>query len=150
VNVSVVMSGADEAASALIAVGERLRKEFLQGVLEHPTEMVLAESRAHAPVAAADQHLPKRQKAGKLRDKGMGWKLLKSSNGDSVAVGIGFKKAGYYGLFNELGTSRQSARPFIVPAFERLRPQIQAAIGSVLAQSWKGAAGAGFFKPGRL
>ncbi len=57
---------------------------------------------------------------------------LEKSSLHAVA-GIGVTKKGFYWRFQELGTRKQPARPFIRPAADEMQQQVESAIQSVLA-----------------
>lgn len=53
---------------------------------------------------------------------------------EKYSVRIGPTISGFYGRFIEYGTSRMGAQPFMRPAFDSVRPQVQTAIGEAI---WK-------------
>lgn len=138
-NISVSMQGLGDLVEKLDGINEDIRTKRLLEIATMAGTMVVERAKENAPVA--EGRTPKGHKPGTLKAKGIGMGIFRRTRGpESVTVGIGFTKKGWYGVFSELGTSRQSPHPMIVPAYDSLKPQILAEIGNVISRtvrSWE-------------
>lgn len=93
----------------------RISKDMSAGLepfCEKAGQMIVDEAKSNAPV-----------RTGRLRHEGISYALDRV--GSAVTkIYVGFTKYGWYGIFSELGTVKQGARPFMVPAYERVRERI--------------------------
>lgn len=146
---AVNISGVDETVQALLSGLDVVRADALADMLAQAAQIVVDEAVSNAPVAAEGEHVPRGHKSGTLKAKGIGYKMLNSSNAESATAAVGFTRRGFYGLFIELGTTHAGAKPFIVPAFESKKSEIFAQIGQVLSKGisdWQQGAQAGYFR----
>ncbi len=89
---------------------ERQVPEVLPPTTEEVAQMLLAEARRRAPV-----------RTGKLRDSGRVVEDKKESRPGRAAYRVCFE---FYGKFQEYGTSRHAAQPFLRPAADMLKDQL--------------------------
>ena len=146
-NIGIAVSGIEELNQKLIDMAEGVRKGLLTELVLGAAAIVADEAQANAPSAEPGERTPRGHKPGTLKARGIGYMVLKRrANADQVSAGIGFTKKGWYGIFSEFGTSRQTAHPFVVPAFERKRDELFQQMGKFMAtyvDSWKSAASMG-------
>lgn len=134
-------------------MNDDFRYEVLTDLVSAAADIVVAEATPDAPVAGPEQHTPRGHKSGTLQRKGIGKMLIRSSDSDLASAGVGFTKKGWYGIFAELGSNHEGARPFIVPAFTRKQNDIYEQIGQVVSQTisdWSTGGKLGFYKPRAL
>lgn len=150
--VAVVIDGLETVANRFTAFADVFSEETLASLVLAAADIVIEEVTPNLPVASAEQHLPKRRRRGMLRAKGLGKMLMKravDAGPDSQTAGVGFTRKGFYGLWYELGTVHQPARPVVVPGFERKKSEIVALIGNFVTQtavSWQEGADMGSFR----
>lgn len=147
-NFDIAVKGVDETAKGFLDAADDFMKNRLMALVSLAVDVVIPDAEANAPVASGPT--PKGHAQGLVKARGIGWMWLKSNTATSVGAGIGFTKKGWYGIFSELGSSRESARPFITPAFERNKSQMLSAMGALVsqaAQSWQSAGSSGFLRP---
>jgi HK97 gp10 family phage protein len=125
--VSLKFSGGAEIARNLALLQDKMRKKILR-------------SAAVGGAAVVKKRAKEIAKAKGIEDTGatirnIAGKVDRSSNPDYVQINIGVRhgkpKRGaknqddpYYWRFNEFGTSKQAARPFMRPAFEESKEQV--------------------------
>lgn len=116
------IQGARELERVLKRLPAQIRGKVLQSAVMAGAAPIRREAKANAPVD--DGTLRKSIVARK--DK---------ASGASAAVKIGPTRKGFYGLFAEFGTSRQSAKPWLRPAFESTKRAALERIGKALARN---------------
>lgn len=57
---------------------------------------------------------------------------VRGEDSDVVSVAVGPSKSGYYGSFQELGTSRHAAQPFVRPGFDETVTEVAESIADEL------------------
>jgi hypothetical protein len=140
--VAVVTEGLEEVTNRLTNFADVFSADTLASLVLDAADIVIEEVKPNLPIAGPEQHLPKRRKRGILREKGLGKMLLKravDAGPDSQSAGVGFTKKGWFGIYGELGTVHEPARPQLIPGFERKKADIVALLGNFVtqaAQSW--------------
>lgn len=114
------IKGLRELEAGLAEIPAAVRGKTLEAALMRAAKPILDEARSRAPVR---QGGAKRMgKGSKVRMPGFLRASLrrarKRGSDASATVQIGPHRRAFYGMFQELGTSRQAARPFLRPAFE--------------------------------
>jgi len=119
-SVTMTIRGSKEVQRALKKAGKRGR-EVLRDALNAGGDVILQEARINAPV--------RKNTGGKMLPGSPGWlrdhlakkTAFDDASGVVVLVGgneRGFGRGGNMALWQEFGTSKQPARPFLRPAFE--------------------------------
>lgn len=140
--------GAKQLDDLLRLLPRKIVAKHLRKALRAGANVIKDEARRHAPVRADEARktfaAPDRKRKGfkvvKARPPGflrrqiiVGFRRQQVETG--MTVSIGPSKAAFYGLFQELGTSRQAARPFLRPALDVKADEAIAAIGAELAKA---------------
>lgn len=112
-------------------VSRRVQREVLKDAAE-PTRARMAQTAPHEP--------------GKpdLRDQ----MVISNARGQDrreIAIAVGPTRAGFYGSFQEYGTSRHVAQPFARPSFE---VTVSAAVGQIASGLWRELAARGVSRRG--
>jgi len=113
--------GLAELDERLRVLPEAVRGQVLTQALLSAAEPIVTEARNRAPIRT-DGKVKKIGKGARGRLPGFLRASVRRARGgvkDTTAtVQIGPAKAAFYGMFSEFGTSKQSARPWLRPAFE--------------------------------
>lgn len=128
--ISMKFEGGAELARALGSLSTRVSKGIQRDALRDAAEPMRREMAVLAP------HEPG---TPDLRDT-MTISNARGADANEIAVAVGPSRAGFYGSFQELGTSRHSAQPFARPAFDAKAPQALRILSDVL---WRELAGRG-------
>lgn len=127
------IQGAAQLEAFLRDLPPRIAKTALQHSLNAGAAIVVDAFKTSAPVGPdAGGKVRHGKNLGKLRDAIHRGTL--NLAGASLTVGIGIGKA-FWGVFDEFGTSRQAARPWLRPAWERVKYAVLNAIGRDLGSS---------------
>lgn len=113
--------GLEELNRVLTGMRERAAAEVMGKALMAGAEILRAEAIRNAP-----------RLTGTLRDNIIA--KLKKKNRYAVSADVGPSKKAYYGKFVELGTTKMTARPFLFPAYQAKKDEIQREIADVLRQ----------------
>lgn len=116
--------GGDELAAALDALSTRITKRLLIEALTEAAEPLRSRARRIAPRAPGPPDLADHIETMTLRGGYEG----------SPAVVVGPTKEVFYGSFQEFGTSRHGAQPFMRPAFDT---EAAGAIEVIKAALWR-------------
>lgn len=111
------LRGMPELREALKRLGSALKMEVIQEALMKGAEPIRA---------AAAQKAPRR--TGTLAEEMIAahsteWGRYARGAREAVAVRIGPSKKAFYGKFQELGTRRHAAQPFLRPAFDERKDE---------------------------
>ena len=115
VEISVRIEGADALAAAFEDLERRVARETMRKALEEAAEVVRAEASRLAPrrTGRLAENIVTAWEGGRAQAALIGPRAGKRSD----------PKSAFYGLFQELGTSRHPAQPFLRPAFEAKREE---------------------------
>jgi HK97 gp10 family phage protein len=108
-SVRVRVDGGTELAQALRSLSTRLSKSVQREALRDVA----------APLATTMTRLAPRSDFAPHMADTMTVSNAKGDSSTSVAVAVGPTKAGWYGSFAELGTSREAPQPFLRPALDQ-------------------------------
>lgn len=122
--------GGDELARNLATMSPRVSKRVLLEALMVGAEPIRRRASSNAPHDPGAPDLRNNIVVSTVRVPGV-----------AAAVAIGPSKEFFYGLFNELGTVHQGARPFLRPAFDS---EGVAALGPIGQELWRALASRGF------
>lgn len=111
-------------------VSARVRLEALKEVAEPMRDRM----EVRAPVGPDAPHLRDRMVIGASRGQ----------DAKETAVAVGATRGGYYGSFQEFGTSEHAAQPWARPAFDETWRQALSDLSGVL---WRELAGRGIQRP---
>lgn len=121
--------GVDEILNKLQQIGTNISR-LENKALKNAAEPVLEDARATNAF---------NDKSGKLR-KGLKISNIKKKEGVKYVL-VGVDKSDnskiFYGKFLEFGTSKMAARPFLQPAYEKNKDNIQQAIAETLKEGLK-------------
>ncbi|WP_373844768.1 HK97-gp10 family putative phage morphogenesis protein [Clostridium sp.] len=121
------LTGVDEILNKLQQMGTNINR-LENKALKNAAEPVLQDAKANVPV-----------RTGKLK-KGLKITNVKKKQGVKyILVGVdrGDNSEIFYGKFVEFGTSKMSARPFLQPAYEKNKDNIQKTIANTLKEGLK-------------
>ncbi|APM39929.1 HK97-gp10 family putative phage morphogenesis protein [Clostridium kluyveri] len=121
------LTGVDEILNKLQQMGTNISR-LENKALKNAAEPVLEDAKANVPV-----------RTGKLK-KGLKITNVKKEEGVKyILVGVdrGDNSEIFYGKFIEFGTSKMSARPFLQPAYEKNKDNIQKTIANTLKEGLK-------------
>lgn len=133
--IALKLTGGPQMAAALNALASTLRKSVLLEALKAAAEPMrarmaqLAPRRSPAPDLADNISISTATRIGSVF--GGKWE---AANDTEAAVAIGPSKDFFYGIFAEYGTVKQSAQPFMRPAFDS---EAQNALDIFSARIWK-------------
>lgn len=123
------LTGVDEILNKLQQIGTNISR-LENKALKNAAEPVLEDARATNAF---------NDKSGKLR-KGLKISNIKKKEGVKYVL-VGVDKSDnskiFYGKFLEFGTSKMAARPFLQPAYEKNKDNIQQTIGETLKEGLK-------------
>ncbi|EFC78884.1 HK97-gp10 family putative phage morphogenesis protein [Parafrankia sp. EUN1f] len=105
---TVTIEGLDELAGAARRIGERVQRGVKQAVAES-LDAVKTDAERRAP-----------RLTGELQESGIDTQV----DDDGQAGDVGFTRDGFYGLFQELGTSQHPPQPMLGPAAEAERAEL--------------------------
>jgi HK97 gp10 family phage protein len=128
--IDLTFEGGAELGRALGSLSQRVSRGIQREALKDAAEPMRKEMSMLAPVEAGKPD---------LRDT-MTISNARGTDAQEVAVAVGPSKAGFYGSFQEFGTSRHGAQPFARPAFDAKAPQALTVLGRAL---WTALAGRG-------
>lgn len=128
--VSMQVSGAAELEAALSGLTRRVSRRIVREALEFAAEPMRSEASRRAPRAPGAPDLADNMVIANARTTGS----------EAAAVSVGPARGVYWGLFQELGTSRHGAQPFLRPAFENQKGK---AIERVGQEIWRNLASRG-------
>lgn len=115
---SVQIEGWEELKAKLRGLGDTIdSKELIQDALMEGAEIVQEAISSGAPYRTG-------QLSGDIN--------ISKESDPKYSVRIGPGKAGFYGRFNEFGTSKMAAQPFVRPAFDATRSKAQDAVGKAI------------------
>lgn len=123
------LTGVDEILNKLQQIGTNISR-LENKALKNAAEPVLEDAKATNTF---------NDKSGKLR-KGLKISNIKNKEGTKyifVGVDKGDNSKIFYGKFLEFGTSKMSARPFLQPAYEKNKDNIQQTIAETLKEGLK-------------
>ncbi len=115
------LEGMDELIKQINAIGERVATRAENKALREGAEILRQEISRRAP-----------RKTGKLAEN-----IVKSGvkTKDGVKhIEVGPSKEVFYGLYQEFGTTKMTARPFIAPALSEKRSEIFGTMAGVLRE----------------
>ena len=121
------LTGVDEILNKLQQMGTNISR-LENKALKNAAEPVLQDAKANVPV-----------RTGKLK-KGLKITNVKKKEGVKyILVGVdrGDNSEIFYEKFIEFGTSKMSARPFLQPAYEKNKDNIQKTIANTLKEGLK-------------
>jgi len=121
------LTGVDEILNKLQQMGANISR-LENKALRNAAEPVLEDAKANVPV-----------RTGKLK-KGLKITNVKKKEGIKyILVGVdrGDNSEIFYSKFIEFGTSKMSARPFLQPAYEKNKDNIQKTIANTLKEGLK-------------
>ena len=124
---SIELTGVDEILNKLQQMGANISR-LENKALRNAAEPVLEDAKANVPV-----------RTGKLK-KGLKITNVKKKEGIKyILVGVdrGDNSEIFYSKFIEFGTSKMSARPFLQPAYEKNKDNIQKTIANTLKEGLK-------------
>lgn len=123
------LTGVDEILNKLQQIGTNISR-LENKALKNAAEPVLEDARATNAF---------NDKSGKLR-KGLKISNIKKKDGVKYVL-VGVDKSDnskiFYGKFLEFGTSKMAARPFLQPAYEKNKDNIQQTIAETLKEGLK-------------
>lgn len=136
--VSWKFEGGQELARALDKLPDALKRPTVIGALKKAGEPIRAAAEARAPKGDGPEHLADHIAISAIPDSS-------TSRGGrdpetDFAIKIGPTSQFFYGLFAELGTAHQPARPWLRPPFDALAGPSLGVIGRELWKAIKGAA----------
>lgn len=125
-----------------------LRKKLMWDAVKQAAPIIEDEMRTRAPELRFE-NLPRRERAagvlglsvkhrrvpGALKALMMTVMKTSQSSAAEVVAWIGPAKSTFYGLFSEVGTEKESAKPWMRPSFDSKVAEAQASIGAKL---WNG------------
>lgn len=136
---SVKFSGAKELAAALRALPAELSRQMMLDALEEAAEPTRARAAQLAPREPGAPDLADNigiSVANRIGDVGGGrWE---ARHDEEHAVAVGPTKNFFYGIFQEYGTSRHRAQPFMRPAFDSEAPRALTILAQRLWQAIRG------------
>lgn len=110
--ISVKLEGASQLLAKLNEMSRPASRQAQREMLRNAAEPIRRGMAVFAP------HEPGKPD---LRDE-MVISNAQGQDGQEVAVAVGPSRAGFYGSFQEFGTSRHAAQPFARPAFDKHAP----------------------------
>ena len=138
--ISVHVDGLKELEQNLKTLSERTSRSLLRQALVVAAEPVRARMAQLAP--SGDPEQPN------LREEiGTGANARSEIDITDVAVAVGPTRRGYYGSFQELGTSFHGAQPFARPAFDT---NWMVSLGIFAVEMWRELAGRRLHKPTQI
>lgn len=117
---TVDLSGEKELISELKKLEAATRAKYLQAAIMAGAEVVRKEASARAP-----------KRTGRLAANII-TEIEGNTSADRASVKIGPSKEAFYGMFVELGTSKMSARPFLRPAIDAKKDEVEATVAREL------------------
>lgn len=142
---SIRIEGLKELGDTLNQMSERLRKKVLRDVLTEAAEPMRAMASRLAP--RDEGHLRERivVRGTTTAASEMDGMISFGRNDEyQASVAMGPTRAAFYGGFQEFGTVRHGAQPFMRPAFDAEAQKALRGIGEML---WRELAGRGIHRP---
>lgn len=124
------VEGGDELARALEQMPDAVKRPTVIAALKDGGEPIRAAAAARAPRGAGPEHLADHIAISAISDSSTN-RGGRDAETD-FAVKIGPSRQFFYGLFEELGSAHQPARPWLRPAFDTLAGQALGVIGREL------------------
>lgn len=135
-------TGGKELAATLRALPDAVERKMILEALEEAAEPMRARAAQLAPRAPGAPDLADNigiSVANRLGDVGGGrWQ---ARHDEEHAVAVGPTKNFFYGIFQEYGTSRHRAQPFLRPAFDSEAPRALTSFAAALWKAIKGSRG---------
>lgn len=122
--------GGDQLADALDAQADGLKRPIVIGALTEGAEPIRAAAEARAPRGEGPDHLADHIVISPVSNSSTS-RTGRDPETD-FAVKIGAERHFFYGLFAEIGSAHQAARPWLRPAFDSLAGQSLGIIGREL------------------
>lgn len=119
--VSIRVEGGEKLARTLGELPNRVNREVQRAALREAGEIIRSRASALAP----------REPGAPDLDDNIRMSNANPGRGD-VGIAIGPTKGFFYGFFQEFGTSRHGAQPFMRPAFDGERHRVVKAITSAM------------------
>ena len=133
VGINISMLGDKVLARKLKSLAPKLQKKIVRNAMRKAIKPVAAQAKANAPVLSGTLQLSLRVAARKFKSR------------TKFGIQVATDKLGgdiYYAAFNELGTKKQPARPFMRPALhgnrERSTGILKREIASGIVRAGKG------------
>lgn len=137
--------GGEQLARKLRALPPALSQKILRAALKEAAEPMRARMAAYAPREPGAPDLADNigiSLASRIGSTAGGqWRARHDAFEQAVAVGP--TKAFFYGLFQEYGTTRHGAQPFMRPAFDEVSPESLGILGRALWEAIRKEAGTG-------
>lgn len=124
------VTGLKELDRAVRRLDSKTRGTALKKAMRAAGKIILDDARARVPVRSDGREKPGRG-PGFLRKN---IRVSITANRRQVRARIRHTKDAFYGRFLELGSSHQSARPFLRPALDRKGPEALARFEALLRQ----------------
>lgn len=123
------LTGVDEILNKLQQIGTNISR-LENKALKNAAEPVLEDAKATNAFNDKSGKLRKGLKISNIKNKeGMKYVLVGVDKSDNSKI--------FYGKFLEFGTSKMSARPFLQPAYEKNKDNIQQTIAETLKEGLK-------------
>jgi len=123
------LTGVDEILNKLQQIGTNISR-LENKALKNAAEPVLEDAKATNAFNDRSGRLRKGLKISNVKNKeGIKYILVGVDKGDNSKI--------FYGKFLEFGTSKMSARPFLQPAYEKNKDNIQQTIAETLKEGLK-------------
>jgi HK97 gp10 family phage protein len=136
-NVTFEFKGGADLAKALEQLSDRVARKVQREALTTAAEPLRARMASLAPHAPGAPDLRNTMVVSNAR----------GIDTNEVAVAIGPSKAGYYGSFQEFGTARHSAQPFMRPALDETAETVLRVLADEMWDALK-SRGQGLFQSG--
>lgn len=124
--ITVKIEGGKELQDALRRVSASVAGEHLTAAAKEGAEIVRAEASRRAP-----------RRTGKLAANIIAEVSLSQS--DRAEISVGPSKEAFYGMFVELGTKHMAPRPYLRPAIDESRAEVERAVHEALRRRLLGA-----------
>lgn len=119
--ITVEVKGLDVLERGLLALPEAVAGKALSQALFAGAGVIRKEAQLRIPVGSVPHYIGRKAK-GKLVQPGNLRKQLRTrrirDGKFSQMLGVTFSGDGFYGMFQEFGTARHKAQPFLRPAFD--------------------------------
>ena len=131
------LRGFQQLGAKLDGLPHRMQRTIVRRALRVAGNVVLDEARARAPRRTDSRRI--KTKAGQSRGPGFLAKHIRlyfyRPRAGQLRASVGPTKAAFYGKFDELGTSRQPARPWLRPALQERAQQAVNAFGQTFMET---------------
>lgn len=138
---SITLKGFDKIEAMMQALPDEVAKKVAQQSMRKGAAIIQREAQARAPVQEGDRvHRISTSRRAKKFSKGRKPGFLKASilvrlnnalatAASPLVYSIGWSRDAFYGMFQEFGTRRQPARPFLRPAADSRFAEAVQAVG---------------------